>query len=77
MSTSDGMVKEIDVLVRQIATQLSVKRVERYSDTVGLVRRITRFDLLRTCVIALTGREKTATPDSIRDLDFNIRPFAY
>ena len=27
------------MLVRQIATKLSVKRGERYSDTVGLVRR--------------------------------------
>ena len=29
--------KEMDVLVRQIATKLSVKRGERYSDTVGFV----------------------------------------
>ena len=34
MSTSGGMGKEMDMLVRQIATKLSVKRGERYSDTV-------------------------------------------
>ena len=34
MSTSGGMGKEMDMLVRQIATNLSVKRGERYSDTV-------------------------------------------
>ena len=31
MSTSGGMGKEMDVLVRQIATKLSVKRGGRYS----------------------------------------------
>ena len=77
MSTSGGMGKETDVLVRQIATKLSVKRGERYSDTVGFVRRRIRFDLLRTCVIALRGHKKTSAPDSIRDLDFNLRPVAY
>ena len=69
----------MDMLVRQIATKLSVKRGERYSDTVGFARRRTRFDLLRTCVIAvaLRGHKKTAGPDSTRDLDFNLLPVAY
>ena len=58
--------------IRQIAAKLSVKKCERYSDT-----DIVGFDLLRTCVIALTGHKKTAAPDSIRDLDFNLRPSAY
>ena len=49
LSTSGGMGKEMDMLVRQIATKLSVKRGERYSDTVGFVRRRIRFDLIRTC----------------------------
>ena len=38
----------MDMLVRQIATKLSVKRGGRYSDTVGFVRRRIGFDLLRT-----------------------------
>ena len=79
MSTSGGMGKEMDMLVRQIATKLSVKRGERYSDTVGFVRRRVRCDLgdlIRTCVIALRGHKKTTAPDSIRDLDFNLRPVA-
>ena len=45
MSTSGGMGKEMDMLVRQTATKLSVKRGERYSDTVGFVKRRIRFDL--------------------------------
>ena len=77
MSISGGMGKEMNMLVRQIATKLSFKRGERYSDTLGCVRRRIRFDLLRTCVISLRGFKKTATPDSIRDLDFNFRPVAY
>ena len=70
----------MDRLVRQIATKLSVKRGGRYSDTVGFVRRRIRFDLLRTCVISLRGYKylkETAAPESIRDLDFNLRPVAY
>ena len=77
MSTSGGMGKDMDMLVRQIATRLSVKRGERYRDTVGFVRRRIRFDLLRTCVISLRGYKKTAAPESIRDLEFNLRPDAY
>ena len=77
MSKSGGTVKEVDMLVRQISTNLSVKRGKRYSDTVGFVRRIIRFDLLRTCVISLRGYKKTAAPESIRDLDFNLRPVGY
>ena len=77
MSTSGGMGKEMDMLVRQIAMKLSVKRGERYCDTVGFVRRRIRFDLLRTCVISLRGYKKTAAPESIRDLDLNLRPVAY
>ena len=73
MSTSGGLGKEMDILVRQISMKLSVKR----GDTVGFVRRRIRFDLLRTCVIALRGHKKTAAPDSIRDLDFYLRPVAY
>ena len=46
MSTSGGMGKEMDTLVRQIATKLSVQRGERYSDTVGFLKRRLRFDLL-------------------------------
>ena len=77
MSTSGGMGKEMDMLVRQIATNFSVKSGEKYSDTVGFVRRRIRFDLIRTCVIALRGHKKTTAPDSIRNLDFNLRPVAY
>ena len=54
----------MDMLVRQIAMRLSFKRGERYSDTVGFVRRRIRFDLLRTCVISLRGYKKTAAPES-------------
>ena len=55
---------------------MSVRRGERYSDTVGFVRRRIRFDLLRT-VISLRGYKTVAPAESIRDLDFNLRPVAY
>ena len=77
MSKCQSMGKEMDMLVRPIAMKLSVKRGERYSDTVGFIRRRIRFDLLRTCVISLRGYKKTAAPESIRDLDLNLCPVAY
>ena len=76
LSTSGGMGNEMDRLVRRLAMKISNKRGERYSDTVGFIRRRIRFDLLRTCVISLRGYRKSSTPERIIDLDFNLRPIA-
>ena len=76
LSTSGGMGKEMDKLVRQIAMKISWKRGERYSDTVGFIRRRIRFDLLKTCVISLRGYKKGSVPEKISTLDFNLRPVA-
>ena len=54
--------------------KLSLKRREMYSDVVGFTRRRLRFDLLRTCVIALRGYKKNAAPEKIEVLEFNLRP---
>ena len=43
---------------------------------VGFIRRRLRFDLLRTCVIALRGFKKISAPEKIEDLEFNLRPVA-
>ena len=83
MSASDEYIRkpkqrrECDMLVklvRQIAMNLSLKSGERYSDVVGFITRRLRFDLLRTCVIALRGYKKNAAPEKIEDLEFNLRP---
>ena len=66
----------MDKFVRRLAMKISAKRGERYSDTVGFIRRRIRFDLLRTCVISLRGFRKGSTPEKITDLDFNLRPVA-
>ena len=76
-STSGGMGPEADKLLEQIATKLSFKRNERYCDTVSFIRRRYRFDLLRTCVIALRGYRGAYKPDAIIDLDLNLRKTAY
>ena len=49
---------------------------QNYSDVVGFIRRRLRFDILRTCVIALRGFKKNAAPEKIEDLEFNLRPVA-
>ena len=77
-STSGGMGRECDKLVRQIAMKLSQKREERYCDEVGFVRRRIRYDLIRTCDTAIRGYKKSTAPDEkIQDLEFNLRPVAY
>ena len=43
----------MEMLVMQRATKASVKRTKIYSDTVGVVKRKIRLDLLRTCVRSL------------------------
>ena len=77
LSTSGGMGRECDKLVKRIAEKLSMKRGERYSDTVSFIRRRIRFDLLRTCVISLRGYKKCTQPEKIAALEFNLRPTAY
>ena len=47
-STSGGIGRDCDKLVRQIAMKLSQKRGERYCDLVGFVPRRIRYDLIRT-----------------------------
>ena len=76
LRTSGGMGKEFERLVRQMAMKISLGRGERYSDTVGFIRRRIRFDLLKTCVISLRGYKKNPVPERISDLDFNLRPVA-
>ena len=56
--TSGGMGKEADRLlryIRRMAKRMSIKRGENYSSVVSFLRRRFRFDLLKTCVIAMRG----------------------
>ena len=49
---------------------MSAKRGETYSSVVSFLRRIFRFDLLKTCIIALRGYKKpSGTPAKIETLD--------
>ena len=49
--------------------KLSHKRGERYCDE----RRRIRYDLIRTCVIAIRGYKKSTAPaEKIQDLEFNL-----
>ena len=62
LSTSGGVGKECDTLVRRIADRIALKRKDKYSDVVAFIsfiRRRVRFDLLRRCVISLRGLEGT------------------
>ena len=70
-STSGGLGIEAKALVKRLAEKISMKRNQRYSETVSFIRRRLRFDLLKTTIIAIRGhRGKTATPPAeIQSLD--------
>ena len=77
-STTGGMGTEASRFYNHLAEKIANKTGQRYSDTIGFIRRRLRFDLLRTCVISLRGfrgkvRKQPATTDS---LDLNLRPQA-
>ena len=74
LCTEQGRVYGCNLICLRFNQRL--KRGERYSDVVGFIRRRLRFDLLRTCVIALRGFKKNAAPEKIEDLEFNLRPVA-
>ena len=76
-STSGGMGKEADRLLRQMAERMSIKRGENYSSVVSFLRRRFRFDLLKTCVIAMRGYKRpTTTAAKIDTLDLDLRTTA-
>ena len=80
-STSGGMGKEADRLLRRMAERMSIKRGENYSSVVSFLRRRFRFDLLKTCVIAMRGYKKPdpvlqTTAAKIDTLDLDLRTTA-
>ena len=58
LSTSGGMGKEADMLLRRMAERMSIKRGENYSSVVSFLRKRFRFDLLKICVITMRGYKK-------------------
>ena len=77
-STTGGMGVEADRFYKRLATKMSYKSGQRYSDTVAFIRRRLRFDLLKTCLISLRGYrgKQCAKPVEIDTLDLNLRPQA-
>ena len=76
-STSGGMGLEAEKLLKRMAVKISYKRNENYCHTISFLRRRYRFDLLRTCVIALRGFRGAYKPDAIAQLDLNLQKTIY
>ena len=77
-STTGGMGEEAVRFYKHLATKISNKTGQNYSDTVAFIRRRLRFDLLKTCLISLRGYRgrQGAKPVEIDSLDLNLRPQA-
>ena len=55
-STTGGMGSEADRFYKHLATKISNKTGQHYSDTVAFIRRRLRFDLLKTCIYNIFAR---------------------
>ena len=71
------MGKEADRLLRRMAERMSLKRGENYISVVSFLRRRLRFDLLKTCVIAMRRYKKLMTTAAkIDTIDLDLRTTA-
>ena len=66
-STSGGMGEEATKFYKRLADKVSRKTGQQYADTITVIRRRLRFDLLRTCLISIRGYrgKKQQTPNAI------------
>ena len=72
-STAGGMGGESEAFHKRLATLLSQKRGNSYSETMSFVRRRLRFSILRSCLAAVRGyRGKSCRVE--QDIDINLVP---
>ena len=64
-STSGGEAPECKKYHQRLATLISLKRREKYSETIAYICRKVRFCMLRTTLIAIRGFRKSTKPPSI------------
>ena len=64
-STFGGMGDEATKFYKRLADKVSRKTGQQYADTITVIRRRLRFDLLRTCLISIRGyRARQETTDT-------------
>ena len=75
-STSGGMGEEAKRFFKKLATLMTEKTGQKYSETMTFIRKRLRFDLLKTTIIALRGyRGKAkASHTEVGQLDLNLAP---
>ena len=74
MSTTGGMSSECNIFFKRLSYLLSIKTGQAYSDTIGYVRKRMRFELLRTCLIAIRGHRGRfyQRPLDVEEMDLNL-----
>ena len=75
-STSGGMGTEAAAFQKRMASLISQKRGNTYSDTVSFMRRRLRFCILKTTLVAIRGFRGNRAPPTlpIEGMDFNLIP---
>ena len=74
MSTTGGMSSECNIFFKRLSYLLSIKTGQSYSDTIGYIRKRMRFELLRTCLIAIRGHRGRfyQRPLDVEEMDLNL-----
>ena len=75
-STTGGMGEEAAAFNKRLASLLSEKKGNSYSDTISFIRRRLRFCILKTTLVAIRGFRGRKQPDAlpIEGMDFNLIP---
>ena len=75
-STTGGMGQEASSFIKHLSEKTARKTNQRYSEVMSFMRRRIRFEVLRTCLIALRGyRGKTSSNGTpLNELDMGLMP---
>ena len=74
-STSGGMGTECKKIHKRLASLISIKRGNSYSDTAAYIRRKLRFSILKTTLTAVRGYRGVSVKKDSWNSDINIIPF--
>ena len=67
-STSGGLGEEAKTLFKRVAAKMANKTGQKDSETINLIRKRLRFDLLKTTVITLRGYWGKPSPSSSTEI---------
>ena len=71
-STTGGMGDECNRFHKRLAELLSIKKGEKYADTISWIRSKVSFALIRSALLCLRGSRSTRRTYDTSNVDFNL-----